>query len=99
MILRYLPFPLSLAFSTLDPFNCHPPIHFSFSFQIPLKHFFALDFTPTMEVEVELDAKAKAVVFRSTRSTLYGNVGKPGEEGEKNHDVLSTTIARHNVCE
>lgn len=34
-----------------------------------------------MEVEVELDAEAKAVVFRSVRSTLYGNVGKPGEEG------------------
>lgn len=34
-----------------------------------------------MEVEVELDRPAGAVVFRSTRSTLYGNVGKPGEEG------------------
>lgn len=49
--------------------------------QIPLKDFVGLDFTPTMEVEVELDSQAKAVVFRSTRSTLYGNVGKPGEEG------------------
>lgn len=44
-----------------------------------------LDFTPTMEVEVELDVDAKAVVFRSTRSTLYGNVGTPGEEGESEY--------------
>ncbi|CAM9599416.1 unnamed protein product, partial [Ectocarpus sp. 8 AP-2014] len=52
--------------------------------QIPLKDFVGLDFTPTMEVEVELDHPAGAVVFRSTRSTLYGNVGKPGEEASTN---------------
>lgn len=55
--------------------------------QIPLKDFVGLDFTPTMEVEVELDSQAKAVVFRSVRSTLYGNVGRPGEEGA--HRVFS----------
>lgn len=49
--------------------------------QVPLKEFVGLDFTPTMEVEVVLDPQDKAVVFRSVRSTLYGNIGKPGEEG------------------
>jgi len=54
---------------------------------VPLKELVGLDFTPTMEVEVELDPQAKAVVFRSVRSTLYGNVGKPGEEGMRERRV------------
>ena len=54
-----------------------------------MKDLVGLDFTPTMEVEVEVDPKAKVVVFRSTRSTLHGNVGKPGEECES---VLSCDV-------
>lgn len=41
-----------------------------------------MDFSPTVDVEVELDPTTKAVVFRSTRSTLYGTGGGPsGKKG------------------
>ena len=42
---------------------------------------------------MELDSQAKAVVFRSVRSTLYGNIGHPGEEG-----VLIVIVATFRRC-
>lgn len=42
-----------------------------------------LDLTPTIEVDVQLDPRAKTVLFRSTRSTLYGSARAPGHvDGE-----------------
>ncbi|CAB1114931.1 unnamed protein product [Ectocarpus sp. CCAP 1310/34] len=79
----YMTLPVS-EYSLLDSSIIRRVSDTSFRFQIPLKDFVGLDFTPTMEVEVELDRPAGAVVFRSTRSTLYGNVGKPGEEASTN---------------
>ncbi|CAN0279037.1 unnamed protein product, partial [Ectocarpus sp. 12 AP-2014] len=79
----YMTLPVS-EYSLLDSSIIRRVSETSFRFQIPLKDFVGLDFTPTMEVEVELDRPAGAVVFRSTRSTLYGNVGKPGEEASTN---------------
>eukprot|EP00752_Nemacystus_decipiens_P004707 g4293.t1 len=79
----YMTLPVS-EYSLLDSSIIRRVSETSFRFQIPLRDFVGLDFTPTMEVEVELDAQAKAVVFRSVRSTLYGNIGKPGEEASSN---------------
>eukprot|EP00903_Cladosiphon_okamuranus_P018566 g17089.t1 len=79
----YMTLPVS-EYSLLDSSIIRRVSERSFRFQIPLKDFVGLDFTPTMEVEVELDSQAKAIVFRSVRSTLYGNIGKPGEEASSN---------------